>query len=167
MSEGYYPIENLADILAKFRQELELALQPIRDRLTVIEAQISGVTTGEPAITGEEVTVKWTGQYAEGFGPEDVTSVRDIYIATLAARRALYGVTMLLDEMGLPKDAKQAIRHIEDLTSAAIRLFQTYNILSSMLAESGFWFELGPIGWVLGLGSLAGAIAYGSRAMGG
>jgi len=40
----YYPIKDLSDVLAKFRMELELALQPIYQRLEALESQYTGGT---------------------------------------------------------------------------------------------------------------------------
>jgi len=168
-SGRWYPIRTdnfqdmLTDVLSKFRSELELALQPINDRLDALESQIQAVE----GVKGEEgeVTVREAG-YAEGFEPVEPMSIQDVYVTTLMARRAIYGYAMLLESMGLSKEQKEAVRQLEAMTTVAIRTIQTLKMLE--VAVAAFEAGSGPYGWLmlaLAGGTAAASLVYSGRAV--
>ena len=163
MSDRFYPINSLSDILSKFRAELELALVDIRQRLDNLEQQVQqGVGTTE-LLDPELMKTKY-GEYIYP-EPEETTAEdwRAVYVEALAARRAIYGYAMLADSLGLPKDMKEHVRQLEAITSGAIRLMQTIKILEAVEAGT-IW---GPWGWLLAGGTLAATFVYTARAGGG
>jgi hypothetical protein len=169
--DKFYRIENLEDILAKFRAELELAIRPIEERLTRLEGMADTI---KPTTRGERVPdIIKTKYYKYGVteettSEEDMTEARIHAMSTItaigAARRAMYGYAMLLDQMGLSKDQKQMIRQVEASISAMMRLMQTMRMVQLAMATSG------PYGWIylaMAGGMGAAALMYGNRTMGG
>ena len=172
-SGRWYPIRTdtasnmLEDVLSKFRSELELALEPIKERLDALESRI---TTGTPETGFIPADIMKTEYYKYEYPAEEETGgVRPLTLISeiSAARRALYGYGMLATELGLPKDMQEGIRHLEHMTSAVMRLYQTMILLQA--AQTAF--EAGtPMGWVmlaLAGGSAAASLVYAGRSVGG
>jgi hypothetical protein len=165
MATPYYPIKDLSDILAKFRLELELALEPIRERLDALESRTGTAETGyipDDVMKTEYYKYEYPVEEETG-GVRPLSMIAEIS----AARRALYGYGMLATELGLPKEMGEQIRHFEQLTSAVMRLYQTMILLQA--AQTAF--EAGtPMGWlmiILAGGSAAASLVYTGRAVGG
>ena len=162
----FYPIHNLSDILSKFRNELNLALQDVNKRIDELESRIGqGATTTRRGLTEEdlplpmeemEVGMSWTEikQQQQGW--------REAYIDLMALRRAMFGYTMLAASMGLDKNMRQQLRQIENMISAAVRLMQTIRILQAMEAGTMGWWGLPLTG-----GMLAATFVYSAKATGG
>ena len=164
-SGEWYPIRTdnytnmLTDVLSKFRAELELAVKPLEERMNALEAALKG----EPAEEKKE---------GEGIG-EGEEKVRtqefiNVYVAALAARRAIYGYAMFLESMGLPKEQKEVVRRIEQLITMVIRLQQTIAMaeLALIALESGHPY-LGLFRAITAGGTALASFTYGSRSMGG
>jgi len=158
MSDRFYPINSLSDILSKFRAELNIALEEVNKRIDELEARIlqGNITTteGEREVETEE-------------GEDRTYRALSTIAAIGAARRALYGYAMLADSLGLPKDMREQVRQLEAMTSAAMRLMQTIKLLEYAQAA----FEAGtPMGWLLlalAGGTAAATIVYTARSGGG
>ena len=160
-SGEWYPIRTdnytnmLTDVLSKFRAELELAVKPLEERMNALEAALKG----EPA-----------EEKKEGEGEEKVRTQEfiNVYVAALAARRAIYGYAMFLESMGLPKEQKEVVRRIEQLITMVIRLQQT--IAMTELALTALYAGhpyLALFRVVVAGGTALASFTYGSRSMGG
>ena len=160
MSDRFYPIHNLEDVLSKFRAELNIAIEEVNRRITALETQLSQ-TIPPTQDTGT---------------PEDMEELerktRDSAVSTIVmvaqARRAVYGYAMLLDSLGLPKDAREQVRHFEQLISAILRLQQTIAITEMALTalETGHPY-LALFRFAVAGGTAAATLIYSSRATGG
>lgn len=144
-------------------------LSELRAHVDLLEDKVAEIISGSSSGSEEQsdVSAKWTGEYAAGFENARLHAISAISEIAMA-RRAIYGYAMLLDEMGLPKDQRELVRHIESTVSSLLRLMQTVRMAE--YAMEAFEAASGPIGWlylVLAGGTLAGAMVYGGRAMGG
>lgn len=96
---------------------------------------------------------------------DSASSPLSVVASISAARRALYGYGMALDAMGLPKDQREVIRHMEQVVNAVMRAYQTMVLLEAV-ADVG----MGPMGIMYGIlagGMGAASIVYSGRALGG
>ena len=160
----FYPIrsgsEGLADILSKFREELDKALYPIYERLERLESVVFregtiGQVTPEHAPT----------EGGEGGKEEqDPATLRDYIIQIRYLNIALRGYGQLLNELGLPKDMRQALIKIENMIMMILRAIQLIRMLEWMMEGV---YVTGPIGWLVAGGFFAGTIAYGGKTIGG
>jgi len=133
----------------------------IKQRLTAIENTL-GEMKGR---TGAVGPVK-----PEGEPGEDIYAPINIYevlVATAQARRALYGYSMLLQQMGLSKEQKMLIRELEQTTSMVLRLTQAINLMmmaAKALETSSPWAI--PF-LILAGGMFAATLGYGMKLGGG
>ena len=162
MSTPYYPIgpNALADILAKFREELNNALAPIYDRLDRLESVVFREGVPVERVT-PEVAPTEGGEETERL---DSASLRDYIIQVRYLNIALRGYGQLLNELGLPKDMKQALTKIEDMVMTILRAIQLIRILTWMMEGA---YITGPIGWLVAGGFFAGMIGYEGKVLGG
>jgi len=157
----FYPIRGLEDILAKFREELNNALAPIYDRLDRLESVV--FREGVP-VTGEGVEGVTSEEGGEETERLDSASLRDYIMQVRYLNMALRGYGMLLNELGLPKDMRQALVKIEDMVMAVLRLMQLIRMLSWMMEGA---YIAGPFGWLVAGGFFAGMIGYEGKVLGG
>ena len=158
---SFYPIKNLEDILAKFRNELNEALAPIYERLDRLEEAVyegKGITP-EAVPTGE-------GREVEVEGGLDPTTLRNIVIQLRYVNIALRGYGQLMTELGLPKDMRKAYIQLEHMVMMVLRLIQFIRIMD-MLSRASALAALGPFGYVIAGGFIASTIAYGAKTTGG
>ncbi|MGB9856103.1 MAG: hypothetical protein ACPLKS_06135 [Caldisericum exile] len=148
MSTRFYKIENLSDILAKFREELNLALQPVNERLNTLEAAVA-----RKKISRVQVSER-------GLDP---VALKNTIIQLRYLNVALRGYGQLITQLGLPKDVKMAYRQLENMVMLALRLNQYLNII--LMMEKAVYLS-SPWGWLLAGGYLASALAYGSKTIG-
>ena len=160
----FYPIrsgsQGLADILSKFREELDKALYPIYERLEKLESVVFREGTIGQVTPEHAPTEGGEGGKEE----EDPATLRDYIIQIRYLNIALRGYGQLLNELGLPKDMKQALTKIEDMVMAILRLMQLIRMLDWMMTGT---YAMGPFGWLVAGGFFSGMIAYGGKTLGG
>ena len=160
MSTPYYPIRGLEDVLMKFRQELNEALAPIYDRLDRLESVV--FREGVPVERATpEVAPTEGGEETERL---DSASLRDYIIQIRYLNIALRGYGQLLNELGLPKDMRQALIKIEDMIMMILRLMQLIKVLNWIMEGA---YITGPFGWLVAGGFFSGMLAYGGKTLGG
>jgi len=156
---AFYPIRNLDDILAKFRAELNQALAPIYERLDRLESAVFKEGTPVERVT-PEVAPTEGGEEVEEL---DRVSLREYIMEIRMVNIALRGYGQLLNELGLPKNLRQAISQIENMVMTLLRLMQLINMINLIMAGE----VTGPYGWFVAGGLLSGMLAYGGKTLGG
>jgi hypothetical protein len=160
----FYPIrggpQGLADILSKFREELDKALYPIYERLEKLESAV--FREGVKRITPETAPPTEGGEGGEG-GEEHPKELREYIMQIRMVNIALRGYGQLLNELGLPKDLRQAMHQIQNMVMALLRLIQFINMINLMMTG----VVTGPYGWFVAGGLLSGMLAYSGKVLGG
>ena len=163
MSTPYYPIRGLEDILMKFRQELNEALAPIYDRLDRLESVVFREGVPVERVT-PEVAPTEGGEAVISEERLDTATLRDYIIQIRYLNIALRGYGQLLNELGLPKDMRQALIKIEDMIMMILRLMQLIKVLNWIMEGA---YITGPFGWLVAGGFFSGMLAYGGKTLGG
>jgi len=157
----FYPIRNLDDILAKFRAELNQALAPIYERLDRLESVVLREGTPVERVTPEVAPIEGgEGGESEEEYPKDL---REYIMEIRMVNIALRGYGQLLNELGLPKNLRQAISQIENMVMTLLRLMQLVNMINLIMAGA----VSGPYGWFVAGGLLSGVLAYSGKTLGG
>jgi len=139
--------------------EIFSIMKELDDRLTVLEQQIQAAQK-ESADVAEE-TGSEGGAEASGFHVRPLSML-------FSARRAFYGYSMMLEEMGLSKNDKQLVQQLRNTMNMVVRLQQTIQMAD--VAMKAFHAGAGPIGWAmlaLSAGTMVGGMVYGYRGIGG
>ena len=155
----FYPIKGLDDILAKFRAELNQALAPIYERLDRLESIVLREGTPIERVT-PEVAPTEGGEEVEEL---DRVSLREYVMQIRMVNIALRGYGQLLNELGLPKNLRQAIHQIENMVMTLLRLMQLINMINLIMTG----VVTGPYGWFVAGGLLSGMLAYSGKVLGG
>jgi hypothetical protein len=146
----------------KFREELNNALQPVNDRLDRLEEAVFKAGPPVERVTPEVAPTE--GGEAIAGERMDVTTLREYILELRYLNIALRGYGQLLNELGLPKDMKQAIYHIENLIMAMLRLMQLIRMIDWMMSGT---YAMGPFGWLVAGGFFSGMLAYSGKTLGG
>ena len=168
-----------------FGANVKHELMEFRARIEALEAQMKTMSTGGTAATGTatgeegvtEPTATGSGSPAEkaaeiGKATDNIKAYTDSVVdATYLIREgsiAMRGYGMLLDQMGLSHEQKQAIHEMEEFMMMFHKLIQTLHLLEA--ANVAFEAGQGPLGMLeiaLAGGVFAGSMAYGSKVIGG
>jgi len=157
----FYPIKGLEDILAKFRMELNQALAPVYERLDRLESVVFREGTPVERVT-PEIAPTEGGEGEEG-EELDRVSLREYTMQIRMVNIALRGYGQLLNELGLPKNLRQAIGQIENMIMTLLRLIQLINMINLVMTG----VVTGPYGWFIAGGLLSSILAYSGKALGG
>jgi len=146
---------------SKFIDKVDFELQELRSHVERLDAELQQLIQGREGITRE-------GREEQISSTTSETLMQATY-AIRSTAIAMRGYLMLIDQMGLPRDAKRMIREIEYIMMMIMKLSQTIKLLQ--LAQGLLTVSMGdPRGllylFLAGGYGMAG-IAYANKTMGG
>ena len=162
-----------------WKDKVQFELIEIRTRIEMIESKLSGLGIPTQASEYKHSFEEMGAGYAfyisshEGkvpdikikdYSPQNIYQVMSL---VAGARRAVYGYAMLLNEMGLSKDQKVLVRQIQQTIGMILRLVQTVRIMMVAMEAISVGSPWGIPFTIIGGGTFAASIAYGSRLGGG
>jgi len=157
-------------------QMIKQEIIDIKLRLSKIEAYIAvlGLENASPETLESQRLFGEMGAGYAGYEYRDIepkeeptrSNLTEVLVLTMQTRRALFGYSQLLGELGLDKDQKKLLRQMESAISMILRLTQAIRMMQE-IQSVGLFTPMGAVYGFLGIGVLASSLYYGSKFGGG